>query len=108
RDELPSKIKEPFHMGRNLPLKMPINAPSFALNHVTISAFNQLYYSSYKDEQKIVPLGSFFHPLDAIDDWNKLYGKNGFIQFQAVIPKENEPRSEEHTSELQSRFDLVC
>src|SRR5699024_9062139 len=92
RDELPSKIKEPFHMGRNLPLKMPINAPSFALNHVTISAFNQLYYSSYKNEQKIVPLGSFFHPLDAIDDWNKLYGKNGFVQFQAVIPKENDPK----------------
>lgn len=92
RDELPAKIKNPYHIGKGLPLKMPINAPSFALNHVTISAFNQLYYTSFKNEQKIVPLGSFFHPLDAIDDWNKLYGKKGFVQFQAVIPKENNPK----------------
>lgn len=92
RIDLPAKIKNPYKLPKDLPLKMPINAPSIALNKYTISAFNQVYYSSFKNEQKMEHYGSFFHPLDIIDDWNKLYGKKGFIQYQAVIPKTNNPK----------------
>lgn len=91
-DQLPSKVRDRYNMGRNLHIKMPINAPSIALNQYSIAAFNQLYYSSYKNERKIVHQHSFFHPLDAIDDWNKLYGKKGFIQYQAVIPANQNPK----------------
>jgi len=93
KEELPAKIKEPFKPSKGSMLKMPINAPSFALNPVSISAFNALYYASFKNETKIVDSTSFFHPLDAIDDWNKLYGKKGFIQYQAVFPKANDPKA---------------
>jgi decaprenylphospho-beta-D-ribofuranose 2-oxidase len=91
-EDLTVKIKKPFKDLQKRHLKMPINAPSFALNYWSISAFNALYYASYKDQTKIVDLTSFFHPLDAIDDWNKLYGKKGFVQYQAVFPKDNQPK----------------
>lgn len=90
--ELPLKVRDPYEVKKGLSLNVPIHAPGFALNPVTISAFNEVYYRSFKNETKIVPLHSFFHPLDAISDWNKLYGKKGFIQYQVVIPKENEPK----------------
>ncbi|MGY0691325.1 FAD-binding protein [Virgibacillus sp. FSP13] len=108
--DLPAKIHDPFPNSRKLHLKMPINAPSFALNYWSISAFNNLYYASYKDETKIVDQTSFFHPLDAITDWNKLYGKNGFVQYQAVFPKANQPKEgirkllERLSSEKRSSF----
>lgn len=92
RVDLPEKNKNPYKMPKDLPLKMPINAPSIALNKYTISAFNQIYYSSFKNEQKTEHFSSFFHPLDMIEDWNKLYGKKGFIQYQVVIPKANNPK----------------
>jgi len=92
KSELPKSIKEPYKPAKASHLKMPINAPSFALNYWSISAFNKLYYASYKNETKIVDATSFFHPLDAIDDWNKMYGKKGFVQYQAVFPKDRNPK----------------
>ncbi len=108
--DLTSKIREPLVSPRKLQLMMPVNAPSFALNYWTISTFNQLYYSMYKDSNKIVDVTSYFHPLDAIDDWNKLYGKKGFVQYQAVFPKVNNPKEgirkmiERLSSEKRSSF----
>ncbi|WP_237669410.1 FAD-binding protein [Virgibacillus halodenitrificans] len=110
KQELPAKINEPFKKSKNLSVKMPINAPGFALNYWSISAFNKLYYASFKNETKLVDLTSFFHPLDAIDDWNKLYGKKGFVQYQAVFPKGNHPKEgirkllERLSSEKRSSF----
>src|SRR5699024_3121882 len=92
-DQLPKKVKQAFEVKKSkLPLHIPMYAPGFALNPLTIASFNEVYYRSFKDETKIVPIHSYFHPLDAISDWNKLYGKNGFIQYQVDIPKANEPK----------------
>lgn len=93
QSELPANVRDPLATGKKLHLKMPINAPSVALNYWSISAFNQLYYASFKNERKIVDASAFFHPLDSIRDWNKMYGKNGFVQYQAVFPKDNQPKA---------------
>ncbi|GGK04729.1 FAD-linked oxidase [Lentibacillus kapialis] len=90
--DLKNGIREPLALPKKPGLKIPVHAPSFALNYWSISIFNQLYYKSYKNETKLVDLTSFFYPLDAISDWNKLYGKKGFVQYQAVFPKDNEPK----------------
>ena len=47
-----------------------------------------LYYHRQirKDVQSLVNYDSFFYPLDAISEWNKIYGKPGFQQYQCVIP----------------------
>ena len=51
---------------------------------------NTAYWHRAKDKpHHIVPLMPYFYPLDAIGNWNRIYGKAGFLQFQCVIPKSN-------------------
>lgn len=71
-------------------LNIPFNFPSFALNKLTVKAFNWLYYKKSPDgesEQK-VDIDTFFYPLDSIKNWNRIYGKGGFTQYQFILPKE--------------------
>jgi decaprenylphospho-beta-D-ribofuranose 2-oxidase len=70
---------------------LPCNFPSFALNKWSIKVFNGLYYGKAKAGQslQLVDIDSFFYPLDAIANWNRIYGKNGFTQYQFVLPKES-------------------
>lgn len=72
------------------PVSVPFNTPSALLNSITMKTFNGAYWHKAKHNRtQIVPLMPYFYPLDAIGNWNKLYGKSGFLQFQCVIPKEN-------------------
>lgn len=69
---------------------IPFNFPSFALNNWSVRAFNWLYYGKAKDgiSKQRVDIDTFFYPLDAIGHWNRIYGKNGFTQYQFILPKE--------------------
>jgi decaprenylphospho-beta-D-ribofuranose 2-oxidase len=68
-------------------LRAPVDAPSLALNRFTVGAFNRVYRAAHRDaEGKIVSIDSFFYPLDRVRDWNRLYGRRGFAQYQAVVP----------------------
>lgn len=69
--------------------RVPIDAPSVLLNRVTVTGFNALYYARVRRPvvRHRVDYGPFFHPLDAIADWNRLYGRPGFLQHQFVIPR---------------------
>jgi len=69
---------------------IPFNFPSFALNNWSVRAFNLLYYGKAKDgvSKQRVSIDTFFYPLDAIGHWNRIYGKNGFTQYQFILPKE--------------------
>lgn len=70
---------------------MPCNAPGFLLNQYTVTAFNQLYYNRIRlsEKQDFLHYDPFFYPLDRIQNWNRLYGKKGFLQYQFVIPDDN-------------------
>ena len=70
-------------------LSVPFNLPSFSLNTLSVKIFNYLYYNktpSGISKQK-VSMNTFFYPLDSIDNWNRIYGKNGFTQYQFILPK---------------------
>jgi FAD/FMN-containing dehydrogenase len=69
---------------------IPFNFPSFALNNWSVRAFNWLYYGKVKERvsKQRVDIDTFFYPLDAIGHWNRIYGKNGFTQYQFILPKE--------------------
>ena len=68
--------------------RVPLNAPGWALSSPIVRAFNQLYFRRVpaKGRTLVKPIDDFFFPLDRIHDWNKLYGKKGFHQFQCVVP----------------------
>lgn len=71
-------------------LSVPLDLPSFILNPYSIKAFNTLYYhkARQRETRATVHYDPFFYPLDGIGHWNRMYGKNGFTQYQFVIPKE--------------------
>ena len=73
----------------NKAIPIPMDMPAFLLNQTTISAFNALYY--YKTLQaksrRHIAYEPYFYPLDALANWNRLYGKSGFMQYQFVLPK---------------------
>jgi FAD/FMN-containing dehydrogenase len=71
-------------------ISIPFNLPSFTLNKFTVKAFNWLYYWRIKEKvtKSKVDIDTFFYPLDSIGNWNRIYGKEGFTQYQCIIPKE--------------------
>ena len=73
---------------RQTKLPWPIEAPNFLLNRLSIQAFNFLYYNKQlgREKKAIVHYDPFFFPLDAVHDWNRVYGKRGFFQYQFVLP----------------------
>ena len=71
--------------------KLPFAVPAWILNRYSVKAFNTAYYTFHavKKRAGIVAYDSFFYPLDSIRQWNLLYGRQGFLQYQCVIPETN-------------------
>jgi FAD/FMN-containing dehydrogenase len=71
-------------------VRLPFDLPGAMLNHWTVAKFNNWYYHRQKDKSvaRLMDYNPFFYPLDAILDWNRLYGKRGFLQYQLVVPNE--------------------
>lgn len=91
KHELPKKIQQnPLRLKQKFIPKVPFYFPDFMLNKWSVKLFNYLYYSKQqkKEVKNFVDYETFFYPLDVVNDWNKIYGKKGFIQYQMVIPKE--------------------
>jgi FAD/FMN-containing dehydrogenase len=71
--------------------KLPFALPAWMLNRYSVKAFNTAYYTFHaaKKGAGVVAYDPFFYPLDSIRQWNLLYGKQGFLQYQCVIPETN-------------------
>lgn len=68
-------------------LTVPAVFPPGCINRVSVQAFNTAYFNKLGGKRKATRMDydSFFYPLDAILHWNRLYGPNGFIQYQCVL-----------------------
>ncbi len=88
-NELPAK-KQKLEVPRKPKLNIPFFLPVFTLNRLSIKAFNFLYYRMQisKPNPHFVDYDSFFYPLDSIHNWNRMYGRKGFTQYQLLLPKE--------------------
>jgi FAD/FMN-containing dehydrogenase len=85
-NEAPLGLKDSGKPKRNR--SIPFDFPALMLNSLSISAFNGLYYrhAGGKREPFLSHYDPYFYPLDAIGNWNRMYGKRGFVQYQCVIP----------------------
>jgi FAD/FMN-containing dehydrogenase len=73
------------------PLSAPSRNPGFVLNRHSVRAMNSAYFNLHKlgKKNKILHYEKYFFPLDGIRHWNRLYGGNGFLQYQFVIPSQH-------------------
>ena len=69
-------------------LSVPLDAPAFLLNQPGQIVFNRAYATRQRLRRGRFrqDYPSFFYPLDALSGWNRLYGRRGFFQYQAVLP----------------------
>lgn len=70
-------------------VRVPFDTPEWLLSPPLMRSFNTVYYLTrkWRSRRRLVSYESFFYPLDAIADWNRLYGKRGFLQYQCVLPR---------------------
>lgn len=86
------EIAEPASCSVNMAapkrLRVPLDFPRFALNAWAVRAFNHFYYRRIPTvgRERLLAFDRFFYPLDALQEWNRIYGKRGFYQFQCVLP----------------------
>lgn len=84
----PREGADPFVAARRRAKTVPFDLPGFALNSLSVRAFNQLYYGigAWNAGESLIDFDSYFYPLDALLEWNRIYGRRGFAQFQCVLP----------------------
>jgi len=70
-------------------ITIPFFAPPWLLNRYVMSVYNARRFKRYSVERvsEIVGFNGFFHPLDSIGQWNRLYGKRGFFQYECLLPE---------------------
>lgn len=81
-----------FQIHKRPKLNVPISLPEVLLNGLTIRAFNEFYFQTQKRKNSLsrIHYEPFFYPLDSIANWNRLYGRRGFLQYQFVVPRTKE------------------
>jgi decaprenylphospho-beta-D-ribofuranose 2-oxidase len=74
--------------GRRPTAPAPPWVPDHLLNRPAMRSFNGLYFARAPREERgrLVALDAYFHPLDGLRDWPRLYGRTGFVQHQLVVP----------------------
>jgi len=84
-----SEKREPFKSKIKSNSSIPFDFPRMALNSLSVKAFNAYYYrvNSNKKTPFLSDYKEYFYPLDSVNNWNRMYGKNGFLQYQCVIPE---------------------
>jgi decaprenylphospho-beta-D-ribofuranose 2-oxidase len=86
--DLPAKKRAtPTAYGPKPLLKAPPFVPGGLLNRLSVAAFNELWFRKAPvDHTALESIPAFFHPLDGVLDWNRIYGPGGFLQYQYVVP----------------------
>ncbi|MER5448931.1 FAD-binding oxidoreductase [Streptomyces sp. NPDC002766] len=65
----------------------PAFLPEGLLSRTTVGLFNELWYRKAPRARtgELQRISAFFHPLDGVPHWNRVYGRGGFVQYQFVV-----------------------
>lgn len=87
--ELSINSQNPFKTSKKKTYSIPAKIPSMFLNSTSIKLFNEFYFwiNGRKKVPSIQDYQTYFYPLDSVQNWNHFYGKNGFVQYQFVVPE---------------------
>lgn len=81
RRAAPFTVKEPLTLG------VPFQMPGSLLNSLSVRAFNTVFYARHATRAGVlVDNETFFYPLDRVANWNRMYGRAGFLQYQVLFP----------------------
>ena len=83
-----TKNKDPLHYDPKSLASAPSFLPNGLLNKLTVGAFNETWFrkSPKRRKEELQEIAPYFHPLDGVQDWNKIYGSKGFLQYQFAVP----------------------
>ena len=87
KQEVGYRYRDPLKIDKGFSIPVPVFLPDFVLNTYTVKVFNELVNTKYIQGDSFVEYGPFFYPLDIFLDWNRIYGRRGFTQYQFVLPK---------------------
>lgn len=83
----PAQRGSPLRPHGHGQLRIPFFLPPFVLGPWSIRVFNLLYYHKPSSSgERLVHYAPYFYPLDALLDWNRIYGRRGFLQYQFALP----------------------
>ncbi len=87
-DELDPHDDDPLGFDPSLTLPAPPWVPSGLLNRLSVRAFNEFWFRKAPVERRneLQTISQFFHPLDMVEGFNRIYGRRGFLQWQFVVP----------------------
>ena len=88
-DDLPADRRaDPLAYGPGRPIPAPKVVPNLALNRLSVAAFNEMWFRKAPKQRvgELQSIATFFHPLDGVADWNYIYGRRGFLQYQVIVP----------------------
>ncbi len=82
------RARDPLAYKPRVRLSAPRWVPNGVLNLASVAAFNEMWFrkAPRHRQDELISLSGFFHPLDGVRDWNRIYGSTGFLQYQFVLP----------------------